>query len=80
MTYRGENVAETIVQHILQVENQLINILRESKPLKMLKEDEILFQKSTHCHICQKKLESDRVRDHCHVTENFEVPPTMPVI
>lgn len=37
----------------------------------MLREDEILFQKTTHCHICQKKLESDRVRDHCHVTGKF---------
>lgn len=71
VTYRGENVAETFVQHMLQVEGQLINILRESKPLKMLREDEILFQKTTHCHICQKKLESDRVRDHCHVTGKF---------
>lgn len=59
VTYRGENVAETFVQHMLQVEDQLINILRESKPLKMLREDEILFQQTTHCHICQKKLESD---------------------
>lgn len=71
MTYRGENVAETFVQHMLQVEDQLINILRKSKPLKILREDEILFQKTTHCHICQKKLESDRVRDHCHVTGKF---------
>lgn len=71
VTYRGENVAETFVQHMLQVEDRLINILRESKPLKMLREDKILFQKTTHCHICQKKLESDRVRDHCHVPGKF---------
>lgn len=51
VTYRGENVAETFVQHILQIEDRLINILRNSKPLQMLREDEMLFQKATHCHI-----------------------------
>lgn len=29
------------------------------------------LKKPTHCYICQKKLESDRVRDHCHETGKF---------
>lgn len=38
VTCRGENVAETFVQHMIQVEDRLINFLRESKPLKMLED------------------------------------------
>lgn len=37
----------------------------------MLRKDKMLFQKITHCNICQKKIESDRVHDHCPVTGKF---------
>jgi hypothetical protein len=30
------------------------------------------FKKAINCHICNTELGKDRVRDHCHVTENLE--------
>lgn len=71
VTYRGENVAETFVDHMVQVEERLMNILRNPLPLEMSTEDETTFQAADKCHICLQELGSDRVRDHCHVTGKF---------
>ena len=34
-------------------------------------EDKISFNSSTTCHICEKELGEDKVRDHCHLTGKF---------
>ena len=33
--------------------------------------DKLVDDNSTHCHICNKELGKDRVRDHCHLTGKF---------
>ena len=33
--------------------------------------DKDTFNKASHCHICEKPLEADTVRDHCHLTGKF---------
>ena len=71
VTYRGNNVAETFVEHMVQVEERLITTLRNPLPLKMSTEDEHSFQAADKCFICMQELGSDRVRDHCHVTRKF---------
>ena len=35
-------------------------------------DDEKLFDEATTCHICDKELGEDRVRDHCHITGKFK--------
>ena len=35
------------------------------------KSDEKIFNEATVCHICEKQLGSDRVRDHCHLSGGF---------
>lgn len=42
--------------------------------------DEQAFQESTHCHICGEALFTDRVRDHCHLTERYRGELTVTVI
>ena len=37
----------------------------------LTKEDQILFEKATHCHICEKPLGLDKARDHDHVSGIF---------
>ena len=71
VTYRGNNVAETFVEHMVQVEERLITTLRNPLPLKMSTEDEHSFQAADKCFICMQELGSDRVCDHCHVTGKF---------
>ena len=35
--------------------------------MTMTKHDEMVYDNSTLCHICNQKLGEDRVRDHCHL-------------
>ena len=67
---------------MVQVEEKLITTLRNPLPLKMSTylEGEHSFQAADKCIICMQELVSDRVRDHCHLLESFEVLRTMPVI
>ena len=37
----------------------------------LTEEDLDKFDKATKCHICDKPLGKDRVRDHCHLTGKF---------
>ena len=58
----------------------------------LTEEDEANFEKATKCHICEKPLGIDRVRDHCHLTGrfrgvahngcniNYNIPKFFPVI
>jgi hypothetical protein len=39
--------------------------------MKMSGSDWQAFKKTINCHICNKELGKDRVRDHCHVTGKF---------
>ena len=34
----------------------------------MAMQDKLIYNNSTLCHICNKKLAEDRVRDHCHLS------------
>ena len=40
----------------------------------MTEEDEEHYKNNTICHFCEKKVESDKVRDHCHLTSNYRGP------
>ena len=33
--------------------------------------DKLVYDNSTLCHICNKELGEDRVRDHCHLSGQF---------
>ena len=51
VTYRGYNVAETFVEHMVQVEERLITTLKNLLPFKRLPEDEHSFQAADRCFI-----------------------------
>ena len=62
------------------------------KKMFLTEEDVDKFEKATKCHICDKPLGKDRVRDHCHLTGkfrgaahngcniNYKIPKFFPVI
>ena len=37
----------------------------------MTKQDKLMYNNFTLCHICNKELGEDRVRDHCHLSGKF---------
>ena len=92
VVYRGEDCVENFLKALKQGKWRIWNILNEQKPLCMTDENEIEFQTATHCHICGEALESDRVRDHCHVSGKyrgaahnacnlkFRIPSFIPVV
>ena len=71
VTYRGEHAAEVFVGHIVRLEERLVNVLRNPKPMVMSDEDVHDFQHATHCSICGDELGVEVVRDHCHVTGKY---------
>ena len=69
---------EDIVQHFLDtLQNEIYKIFKKyitkPKPLILSDEDEMRFQNTTKCHICQRDFtENDiKVRDHCHILGHF---------
>lgn len=70
-TYRGPNTAEVFVEHMLKVEEDLKKRLRVNIPMKMTAKDETNAKNATHCFICKKPLNGEKVRDHNHATGAF---------
>ena len=48
-----------------------VNSLEETVKKIFGKEDKEIYEKSTHCYICEDELGDDKVRDHCHFTGRY---------
>lgn len=70
LAYCRDNVAETFVENMVQVEYRLITILRNPKPLKM-STDKHSFQATDRCFICLQGYDTDRDRGRYGVPEKF---------
>ena len=67
-----DNIADIFVSKLTKVTNKLYNdFYRRLKPLKLTKQEQILFNKAETYHICKKELIDDKVRDHCHFTGQY---------
>ena len=71
VVYRGENAVDKFLDHLLHEEKRIKEILEHVVPMSINKNEEQGFQRATHCHICGDVLDSDRVRDHCHLTGKY---------
>ena len=69
--YRGENVMDEFFKHLEQEQKYIVDILSEIVPMKLTSEEEMMFQSSEKCHICESVLGTDRVRDHDHLTGRY---------
>ena len=69
--YRGPNAAEHFLRAI-QVEKCMIKkVLANPKKILMTLEDKQNHKAATNCHICEKSLNGDSARDHCHITGKY---------
>ena len=58
---------------MLQVEDGKIKVeLANPKPMHMTPEDPKSHVNATDCHVCNKALNGDSVRDHCHITGKYQ--------
>ena len=68
----SDNIAEIFVKKLEKVTNRLYDdFYRRPLPLKLTKQEQVSFYKAEICHICQKELLKDKVRDHCHFTGQY---------
>ena len=88
----NEDAAEIFVNSI---QREVTSIYKEFKPDKkkqMTRKDEIAIQNAEICHICDKKLDNDKVLDHYHLTgkyrgaahdycnKRYQIPKFFPVL
>ena len=78
----------TLEKNIIDIYNKF----KFSKQMIFTESDKQTFDEATVCHICDKELGSDRVRDHCHLSGkfrgaahnecnlNFKIPKFFPVV
>ena len=93
--YTAESVNEDVAEiFVNSIQREVTGIYKEFKPDKkkqMTRKDEIAFQNAEICHICDKKLDNDKVLDHCPLTgkyraahdycnKRYQIPKFFPVI
>ena len=70
-TYRGPNAINKFLESLLEEEKYIVNILNRNEPMVITPAQKKKFKKATHCHICEKELKKDKVRDHDHITGEY---------
>ena len=67
-----EDIAKVFVEKFTEVTKGIYNdFYCRPKPLRLTQEEQKLFEKAKTCHICNKDLGHDKVRDHCHFTGQY---------
>ena len=67
-----EDIAKVFVKKIAEVTKGIYNdFYRRPKPLRLTRAEQKLFDAAQICHICNKELKEDKVRDHCHFTGQY---------
>ena len=62
-----ERFMDALLDEVADIQNQLKNPL----PLNMTQQNEADFRDAQVCHVCDKPLGADRVRDHDHLTGRY---------
>ena len=71
-TSDSDNVALTFVTKIVDLTKAIYDkYYRRPRKLFLTKEEQESFNNAKLCYICNKVLEKDRVRDHCHFTGQY---------
>ena len=71
----GYDNVDWFVKEILKLENKIAFYFKETKKaIIMTQEDEEDYKNNNICRICEKNIESDKVRDHCHLTGRYRSP------
>ena len=69
--YRGPNAAEHFLEALQEEERKIKTVLANPSAMRMTREDWRTHNSATTCHVCEKTLEGDSVRDHCHITGKY---------
>ena len=68
----GYNNVDWFVYEVIKLENKMAFYFKNTnKDILMTEEDEEDFRIDNICRFCEKNIESDKVRDHCHLTGKY---------
>ena len=70
--YQGPNAAEHFLESLQEEERKIKGVLADPKAMRMTREDWNAFHAAETCHVCDKPLKGDSVRDHCHITGKYQ--------
>ena len=71
----GYNNVDWFVKEVKKLENKLAFYFRNTKKdIDMTKENEEDYGNKDICRFCERDIESEKVRDHCHLTDGFRGP------
>ena len=89
---KDENIGKIFVEKLEKDITEIYRKFKFKKNMRITQEEEQDFQKETVCHICERLINDDKVRDHCHLTGkyrgaahngcnlNYKLPKFYPVI
>ena len=71
-TKEDEDISKVFVEKLTEVTKGIYNdFYRRPKPLRLTRAKQKLFDEAETCHICNRNLKEDKVRDHCHFTGQY---------
>ena len=67
-----EDISKVFVEKLTEVTKGIYNdFYRRPKPLRLTRAEQKSFDEAEICHVCNKELLDDKVRDHCHFTGQY---------
>jgi len=69
--YRGKNAARQFLIELTRLEKSMVDIMRKVVPKRHCVEASRDFALATHCHLCKKPLNGDKVYNHCHLSGDY---------
>ena len=71
----GYDNVDWFVNEVIKLENKMAFYFKNTnKDIIMTQEDEEDYKNNNVCRFCEKFIESDKARDHCHLTGNYRGP------
>ena len=70
----GDDIVDWFVDEVINLENKKAFYLKKKKDIFMTEKDEEDYKNNNICRFCGKNIESDKVRDHCHLTGEYRGP------
>ena len=71
----GYDNVDWFVDEVIKLENKMAFYFKNTKKdIIMTDDDEEEFKNDNICRFCEKFIESDKVRDHCHLTGEYRGP------
>ena len=71
----GNNNVDWFVEEVIKVEiKKSFCFKTDNQDIIMTQEDKEIFDKNNNFRFCEKEVNSDKIRDHCHLTGEYRVP------